>query len=145
VQKQFFPAASRPEIMIDIWLPQGASLKATEREVKRVEALLDKDEHIASWSSYIGNGAPRFFLSLDQQLFADNFGQMVIVTKGLKEREIVKQPPGSSLRVGRRLLVASAAARGAPGKRPAGRLSGAVPRPRRRPCRPARQRGGHST
>jgi multidrug efflux pump len=90
VQKQFFPAASRPELMVDIWLPQGASLKATEREVKRVEALLDKDEAIASWSSYIGNGAPRFFLSLDQQLFADNFGQMVIVTKGLKEREIVK-------------------------------------------------------
>ncbi len=90
VQKQFFPAASRPEIMIDIWLPQGASLKATEREVKRVEALLAGDERIASWSSYIGNGAPRFFLSLDQQLFADNFGQMVIVTKGLKEREEVK-------------------------------------------------------
>jgi multidrug efflux pump len=90
VQKQFFPPASRPEIMIDIWLPQGASLKATEHEVKRVEALLGKDDNIASWSSYIGNGAPRFFLSLDQQLFADNFGQMVIVTRGLKEREIVK-------------------------------------------------------
>ena len=90
VQKQFFPPASRPEIMIDIWLPQGASLKATEREVKRVEALLANDERIASSSSYIGNGAPRFFLSLDQQLFADNFGQMVIVTKGLKEREEVK-------------------------------------------------------
>jgi multidrug efflux pump len=90
VQKQFFPAASRPEVMIDIWLPQGASLKATEREVKRVEALLANDERIASWSSYIGNGAPRFFLSLDQQLFADNFGQMVIVTKGLNEREEVK-------------------------------------------------------
>lgn len=90
VQKQFFPPASRPEIMVDIWLPQGASLKATEREVKRVEALLDKDENIASWSSYIGNGAPRFFLSLDQQLYADNFGQMVIVTRGLKERDAVK-------------------------------------------------------
>ncbi|MCM2306583.1 MAG: efflux RND transporter permease subunit [Sulfuritalea sp.] len=90
VQKQFFPPASRPEIMVDIWLPQGASLKATEHEVKRVEALLGKDENIASWSSYIGNGAPRFFLSLDQQLFADNFGQMVIVTKGLKQREVVK-------------------------------------------------------
>jgi multidrug efflux pump len=74
VQKQFFPPASRPEIMVDIWLPQGSSLKATEREVKRVEALLDKDENIASWSSYVGNGAPRFFLSLDQQLYADNFG-----------------------------------------------------------------------
>ena len=90
VQKQFFPAASRPELMVDIWLPQGASLKATEHEVKRVEALVDKDAGIASWSSYVGNGAPRFFLSLDQQLFADNFGQMVIVTKGLKEREEVK-------------------------------------------------------
>jgi multidrug efflux pump len=90
VQKQFFPAASRPELMVDIWLPQGASLKATEHEVKRVEALVGKDAGIASWSSYVGNGAPRFFLSLDQQLFADNFGQMVIVTKGLKEREEVK-------------------------------------------------------
>ena len=90
VQKQFFPSASRPEVMIDIWLPQGASLKATEREVKRVEALLEKDDGIASWSSYIGNGAPRFVLSLDQQLFADNFGQMLIVAKGLKEREEVK-------------------------------------------------------
>jgi multidrug efflux pump len=90
VQKQFFPAASRPELMVDIWLPQGASLKATEHEVKRVEELLSKEQGIASWSSYIGNGAPRFFLSLDQQLFADNFGQMVIVTKGLKEREEIK-------------------------------------------------------
>jgi multidrug efflux pump len=90
VQKQFFPAASRPEIMVDIWLSQGASLKATEREVRRVETLLKDDANIESYSSYVGNGAPRFFLSLDQQLFADNFGQMVIVTKGLKEREAVK-------------------------------------------------------
>ncbi|TRZ94997.1 MAG: efflux RND transporter permease subunit, partial [Rhodocyclaceae bacterium] len=90
VQKQFFPSASRPEVMVDIWLPQGASLQATAREVKRVEALLEKDDGIASWSSYIGNGAPRFVLSLDQQLFADNFGQMLIVAKGLKEREEVK-------------------------------------------------------
>jgi len=57
---------------------------------ERVEALLANDERIASWSSYIGNGAPRFFLSLDQQLYADNFGQMVIVTRGLKERDAVK-------------------------------------------------------
>lgn len=91
VQKQFFPGASRPELMVDIWLPQGASLKATEREVKRVETLLEKDPDVASLSSYIGNGAPRFFLSLDQQLFADNFGQMVIVSKGLQEREALKQ------------------------------------------------------
>jgi multidrug efflux pump len=77
--------------MVDIWLSQGASLKATEREVKRVEALLGDDPNIESFSSYVGNGAPRFFLSLDQQLFADNFGQMVIVTKGVNEREAVKR------------------------------------------------------
>ncbi len=90
VQKQFFPSASRLELMVDVWLPQGASLKATEHEVRRIEALLKDDTAIASYSSYVGNGAPRYFLSLDQQLFADNFGQFVIVTKGLTEREELK-------------------------------------------------------
>jgi multidrug efflux pump len=90
VQKQFFPAASRLELMIDVWLPQGASLKATAREVHRIEALIKGDEGVDYYSSYIGNGAPRFFLSLDQQLFADNFGQFVIVTKNLEAREAIK-------------------------------------------------------
>ncbi len=90
VQKQFFPPSNRPELMVDLWLPQGASLKATEREVKRVEALLKDDDRIASYSSYIGNGAPRFFLPLDQQLFNDNFGQLVIVTRGFDEREAIR-------------------------------------------------------
>ncbi len=91
VQKQFFPAASRLEVMVDVWLPQGASLKATEHEVKRIEQLLQDDPGIAYSSSYIGNGAPRFFLSLDQQLFADNFAQFIIVSKGLVEREDIKR------------------------------------------------------
>lgn len=91
VQKQFFPSASRLELMVDVWLPQGASLKATEHEVQRIEALLKDDAAIASYSSYVGNGAPRFFLSLDQQLFADNFGQFIIVSKGLPEREDIKR------------------------------------------------------
>ena len=90
VQQQFFPAASRLELMVDVWLPQGASLKATAHEVERIEKLLKGDPDIAYSSSYIGNGAPRYFLSLDQQLFADNFAQFVIVTKGLKEREELK-------------------------------------------------------
>jgi len=90
VQKQFFPAASRLELMVDVWLPQGASLKATGHEVERIEQLLKDDPGIAYSSSYIGNGAPRYFLSLDQQLFADNFAQFVIVSKGLKEREEIK-------------------------------------------------------
>lgn len=90
VQKQFFPPSSRPELLVELWLPQGASLKATERQVKRVEAMLKDDERIVTYSSYIGNSAPRFLLQLDQQLFNDNFGQVVVVTKGFDEREAVR-------------------------------------------------------
>lgn len=93
VQKQFFPPSNRPELLVDLWLPQGASLKATAREVERVEALLADPrirERIDNVASYIGNGAPRFYLPLDQQLFNDNFGQLVVVAKSLAERETVK-------------------------------------------------------
>ena len=91
VQKQFFPSASRVELIVDVWLPQGASLKATEAETKRIERILAGDLAVASYSSYIGNGAPRFFLSLDVRLFSDNYAQVVIVTKGLQEREELKR------------------------------------------------------
>ena len=90
VQKQFFPSASRLELIVDVWLPQGASLKATEAETKRIERLLAGDPAVASYSSYIGNGAPRFFLSLDVSLFSDNFAQVVVVTKSMQEREALK-------------------------------------------------------
>ncbi|MDD5301045.1 MAG: efflux RND transporter permease subunit [Gallionella sp.] len=91
VQKQFFPAANRLELIVDVWLPQGASLKATEAETKRIEQILAGDPAAASYSSYIGNGAPRFILSLDVSLFSDNYAQVVIVTKGLQEREELKR------------------------------------------------------
>lgn len=93
VQYQFFPPSNRSELLVDLWLPQGAALKATEREVKRVEALLAAPEvrdKLVNVSSYIGNGAPRFYLPLDQQLYNDNFGQLVIVTKDFAAREAVR-------------------------------------------------------
>ncbi|NCN88912.1 MAG: efflux RND transporter permease subunit [Gallionella sp.] len=90
VQQQFFPSASRLELMVDVLLPQGASIRATTREVQRIEKLLGDDPAVAYSSSYIGNGAPRYFLSLDQQLFADNFGQFVIVTRDMAAREDLK-------------------------------------------------------
>ena len=95
VQKQFFPAASRPELLVDLWLPQGASLKATEASAKKVEALLVNDPEMAKsvkyHASYIGNGSPRFYLPLDQQLFADNFAQFVITTHSIEAREDLKR------------------------------------------------------
>jgi multidrug efflux pump len=90
VKKQFFPASSRPELLIELWLPQGASLKATESAVEQVEKLLKGDDAVESQSAYVGNSPPRFFLPLNQQLFADNFAQFIVVTKGLEAREDLK-------------------------------------------------------
>ncbi|MBK6677617.1 MAG: efflux RND transporter permease subunit [Rhodocyclaceae bacterium] len=93
VQKQFFPTSIRPELLIDLWLPQGSSLKATEREVRRVEAMLATEPFkngITGFTAYTGNGAPRFYLSLNQQLFNDNFGQLVLMTRTLEDRESLR-------------------------------------------------------
>ena len=90
VQKQFFPPANRTELLIDVALPQGASLRATETEAKRVEALLTDDERVESYSSYIGSGITRFFLSLDQQMANDNFAQLVVVTRSVEARESLR-------------------------------------------------------
>ncbi len=94
VQKQFFPAASRPELLVDLWLPNGASLRATEAQATKVERLLDETEMAKSvkyYASYLGNGSPRFYLPLDQQLFSDNFAQFVITTHDISAREDLKQ------------------------------------------------------
>ena len=94
VQKQFFPAASRPELLVDLWLPNGASLKATEAQARRVELLLDEPEmkkSVKYYASYLGNGSPRFYLPLDQQLFNDNFAQFVVTTHNVEAREDLKR------------------------------------------------------
>jgi multidrug efflux pump len=88
-EKQFFPSSNRTELMVELWLPEGASIRATEREAQRVEALLESDADVSSTVSYVGNGSPRFFLSLDQQLFRSNFAQVVVLTKNIAARERV--------------------------------------------------------
>jgi multidrug efflux pump len=89
VEQQFFPFSNRPELLIDLWLPQGSSIQATERETKRAEALLKDDPDIVNFVSYVGAGSPRFYLPLDQQLEHDNFGEIVVLTQDLLARERV--------------------------------------------------------
>ncbi|HQO29901.1 MAG TPA: efflux RND transporter permease subunit, partial [Accumulibacter sp.] len=94
VQKQFFPASSRPELLVDLWLPNGASLQATTAQARRVETMLAEPEMAASikyFAGYLGNGSPRFYLPLDQQLFNDSFAQFVITTHGIAAREALKK------------------------------------------------------
>jgi multidrug efflux pump len=88
-EKQFFPSSNRVELMVELWLPEGASIRASEREARRVETLLQKSADVTSTVSYVGNGSPRFFLSLDQHLFRANFAQVVVLTQDIAARERV--------------------------------------------------------
>ncbi|RON83349.1 ACR family transporter [Pseudomonas chlororaphis] len=86
VQNQFFPSSDRPEILVDLNLPQNASIAETRMAVDRLEATLKDDPDIERWSTYIGEGAIRFYLPLDQQLQNPYYAQLVIVSKGLESR-----------------------------------------------------------
>ena len=74
VQNQFFPASDRPEILVDLNLPQNASIGETRKAVDKLEATLKDDPDIVRWSTYVGQGAIRFYLPLDQQLHNPYFG-----------------------------------------------------------------------
>ena len=90
IQQQFFPASDRPELVVDLNLPQDASIYAAEHQVERFEGLLKGDPNIDHYSFYVGQGAVRFYLPLNVQLANDYFAEAVVVTKGIKEREVVR-------------------------------------------------------
>ena len=87
VPQQFFPSSDRPELLVDLRLPEGASFSATQREVQRFEATLAKRPEIDHFIDFVGAGAPRFYLPLDQQLSTPNFAQFVVTAKSVKDRE----------------------------------------------------------
>jgi multidrug efflux pump subunit AcrB len=87
VPRQFFPASDRPELVIDLALPQNASIYASADLTTRLEKILAEDPDIASWSTYVGRGAIRFYLPLDVRLANDFFSQIVIIAKDVAARE----------------------------------------------------------
>lgn len=91
VPEQFFPLSNRPEVIVDLWLPEGSSFEQTEAAAKRMEALLAKDEDVEHIASYIGSGTPRFFLLIVQQLANTNLAELVVMTKDSAARERVMQ------------------------------------------------------
>jgi multidrug efflux pump subunit AcrB len=90
VQRQFFPASDRPELLVTMTLPKDASIYATQAQAAEVEKLIAGDPDIERSSTTIGGGAVRFYLPLDVQLDNDFLAQFVIVTKGLTERDRLK-------------------------------------------------------
>ena len=90
VQQQFFPTASRPELLVELRLREGASFSATERQVKLLERRLAKDPDIQFFTAYTGAGTPRFYLSIQPELPNPGFAQFVIKTAGIEQRERVR-------------------------------------------------------
>jgi multidrug efflux pump subunit AcrB len=90
VPQQFFPTSERTELFIQLRLPEGSTLATTSAAAKKAEKLLDGDEDATTWTTYIGQGPPRFWLSLDPALPNEAYAEIVIVAKDIKARERLK-------------------------------------------------------
>ncbi len=91
VPQQFFPSSTRPELLVDLKLEEGASLRATQTQVERLEEKLAAMEGIDNYVAYVGTGSPRFYLPLDQQLPQASFAQFVVLAHDLETRETVRR------------------------------------------------------
>ena len=91
IPSQFFPSSDRPELLVDLRLPQNSSIFATQDAVERLDAALRGDKDVARWSTYVGRGAIRFYLPLDVQLPNDFFAQAVVVAKDVPARERLRE------------------------------------------------------
>ena len=88
IKQTFFPPSLRPEILVELTLPQGASIAATEREAKVLSAILEThSDKIANYAAYVGRTSPRFVLPVNIKAAADNRAQFVITASGTEERE----------------------------------------------------------
>ncbi len=90
VQQQFFPLSERPELFFQMRLPEGSSITASTAVARKAEEMLKDDKGIESFSTYVGQGSPRFWLGLNPQLPNEAFAEIVIVAKDLKAREATK-------------------------------------------------------
>ncbi|PZM12494.1 efflux RND transporter permease subunit [Rhizobium tubonense] len=87
IPQNFFPQSSRPEILVDLWLPEGTSIKEVEKQASALQARVADDPDKRFVATYIGEGAPRFFLPLDQQLANPNYAQLLVMAKDEPARE----------------------------------------------------------
>src|SRR6476619_971614 len=90
VQQQFFPLSERPELFLQLRLPEGTAFSVTEKSVKKAEALLKDDKDISTYTAYVGQGSPRFWLGLNPQLPNEAFAEIVIVSKDVEARDRIK-------------------------------------------------------
>ncbi|HEX2010847.1 MAG TPA: efflux RND transporter permease subunit [Roseateles sp.] len=91
VQQQFFPDSSRPEIMVDLWLPEGSTILQSKAVAERFEARMLKEPGVSTISTWVGSGVPRFYLPLDQVFPQVNVSQSIVLPKDLAQREDLRR------------------------------------------------------
>ena len=91
VQQQFFPDSNRPEILVDVWLPEGSSMAANDALVRRLEQRLMAQDGVQSVSAWVGSGVPRFYLPLDQIFPQSNVSQLIVLPNDLRTRETLRR------------------------------------------------------
>ena len=89
VQQQFFPDSNRPEILVDVWLPEGASFAGNEDVVRRMEAMLQAQSGVDGVTAWVGSGVPRFYLPLDQVFPQSNVSQFIVMAEDLHHRDVL--------------------------------------------------------
>ena len=87
IKQEFFPSSTRNEIIVSMQFPQSSSIDYTQSQAKSLDALLKDNEHIDHFTTYVGEGSPRFVLTLEPELPRANFMQTIIVTKSLEDRD----------------------------------------------------------
>ncbi|WP_354685856.1 efflux RND transporter permease subunit [Cupriavidus necator] len=91
VEKQFFPDSSRPELMVEMWMPEGTGFAQMEAEARRFENLVRKDREVESLTTFVGTGAPRFYLPLDQIFPQSNVAQVIVMPVSTEVRDALRR------------------------------------------------------
>jgi multidrug efflux pump subunit AcrB len=91
IEQQFFPDSSRLELVVNLWLPEGSSVAATEAETKKFENWLSAQPELDYYVGYVGTGAPRFYLPQDQQFNNTNLAEIIVTPKSLAERNALRK------------------------------------------------------
>ncbi|WP_138518044.1 efflux RND transporter permease subunit [Limnobacter alexandrii] len=90
IEQQFFPDSNRLEIMVNLWLPEGTAFEETEKQAIRLEQWLADQPEVQGYASFVGDGAPRFYLSLDQKFVQSNLAELIVIPKTFEDREILR-------------------------------------------------------
>ena len=91
IEQQFFPDSNRLEIMVNLWLPEGTAFEETEKQAIKLEQWLAQQPEVEGYASFVGDGAPRFYLSLDQKFVQSNLAELIVIPKTFNDREVLRK------------------------------------------------------